>query len=338
MLKRDDALTGNVQSRRQFSWEKYLEERRRRRWQSAALLAAGIVAGLVISFFLWQGEHYLMTGFTMIGFIIVLFFGHFERRRPRAREVVLLSTLTALSVAMNEICAHTVPLHAGTAMIVICGISLGPEAGFLVGALSRFVCNFFDGQGPWTPWQMIAWGMIGYLSGISFNKVERRKEEQTLARRLSLEKGRHFQGVAGPCAGILSAWVLAYVAYLCRVAPGQESFFGWRLYIYGAAGLLAGCLVQRRKLPVNDISITLFTFFIVFLLYGGIMNFAAMLLVYVQDSASAQISWESLRALYLTGVPYDAAHAGAAALCMFFFGDSILQKLERLQIKYGITF
>ncbi len=57
------------------------------------------------------------------------------------------------------------PLHAGTAMVVISGIALGPETGFFVGALARFVCNFFSGQGPWTPWQMFSWGLMGYLAG-----------------------------------------------------------------------------------------------------------------------------------------------------------------------------
>ena len=238
---------------------------------------------------------------------------------------------------MNEICAHTIPLHAGTTMVVICGIGLGPEAGLLIGAMSRLVCNFFDGPGPWTPWQMAAWGMVGYLSGLAFNKVERRRTGETLARHLSLEKGRTFRVLMGPVLSVLFAWVLAYIVFLFRNDPGEQSFFGWRLYFYGIAGLAAGCVLQRKKLPVDDITTTVFTFFVVFLLYGGLMNFAAMLMTYPADSSAGDISWETLKALYLTGAPYDAAHAGTAALCMFLFGDSILQKLERIQGKFGIT-
>lgn len=323
-------------SGRQFDWEEYLRQRSRRRVTSGILLLVSVVALLFVSTVLLRGRYYLLMGFGVVLLILVLFFGQYERRKPQAREVVLLSTLTALCVVMNEICAHTIPLHAGTTMVVICGIGLGPEAGFLVGAMSRLVCNFFDGQGPWTPWQMAAWGMVGYLSGMAFNKIERRRTGETLARRLSLEKGRRFRVVMGPVLCILSAWVLAYVVYLFRRSPG-ENFFGWRLYFYGLAGMAAGCILQRKKLPVDDITTTVFTFFVVFLLYGGVMNFAAMLMTNSMDPSSGQISWETLKALYLTGAPYDAAHAGTAALCMFLFGDSILQKLERIQGKFGIT-
>ncbi|MEG1996441.1 MAG: ECF transporter S component, partial [Oscillospiraceae bacterium] len=41
---------------------------------------------------------------------------------------------------------------------------------FLVGAVSGFVSNFFFGQGPWTPWQMFAFGIIGFISSIIFSK------------------------------------------------------------------------------------------------------------------------------------------------------------------------
>ena len=174
----------DVSGRRRFDWEKYLEEKsKRRRWNGVLLFAAMIIL-LFVSAVLLEGRHYLLIGFGGVALVLVLFFGQYERRKPRAREVVLLSTLTALCVVMNEICAHTIPLHAGTTMVVICGIGLGPETGFLIGAMSRLVCNFFDGQGPWTPWQMAAWGMVGYLSGLAFNKVERRRTGETLARRL----------------------------------------------------------------------------------------------------------------------------------------------------------
>lgn len=129
---------------------------------------------------------------------------NFEKRKPRAREIALLSTMTGLSVAANELCSHTIPLHAGTAMVVISGIALGPETGFFVGALARFVCNFFSGQGPWTPWQMFSWGLMGYLAGLCFNtiRVRGRLEEETLAGRFSLKKNTSFRLLAGPLAAI----------------------------------------------------------------------------------------------------------------------------------------
>jgi len=88
---------------------------------------------------------------------------------------------------------------------------------------------------------------------------------------------------------------------------------------------------------VDDITTTVFTFFVVFLLYGGVMNFAAMLMTNSMDPSSGQISWETLKALYLTGAPYDAAHAGTAAVGMVLFGGRLFHKMEGIQGKFGIT-
>lgn len=264
-----------------------------------------------------------------------------------AREIVLTAVLTALCVAANEICAHTIPLHAGTFMVILCGIALGPETGFLIGGLARFLCNFFDGQGPWTPWQMLAWGMMGFLAGLVFNKIECQgkldREQMTLSEKLSLKKSGSFRMVAGPILCILTAWLAAYLLFVLtggsQTALGQgESFFGWRLYGFGIAGLAAGCLFQRKRLPADPVTTTVFTFFIVFLLYGGIMNFAALLMTHGSDPKETPLTIASLKAFYLTGVPYDLEHAASAALCMFLFGDSILRKIERIRIKFGMTF
>ena len=100
---------------------------------------------------------------------------------------------------------------------------------------------------------------------------------------------------------------------------------------------MEGCMLQSKKLPVDAVTTTIFTFIAVFLLYGGIMNFATMVMSHTTDPENNQISMEALKALYLTGAPYDAAHATAAAFCMFLFGDNILQKLQRIQIKFGIN-
>ena len=62
-------------------------------------------------------------------------------------------------------------------MVVLSGIALGPEAGFLTGALGRFICNFFDGHGPWTPWQMVSWGLIGFISGVVFVRYDLREKK-----------------------------------------------------------------------------------------------------------------------------------------------------------------
>ena len=62
-----------------------------------------------------------------------------------------------------------------TAIVIIAGVGLGAEAGFLTGAMAGFVSNFFFGQGPWTPWQMFSFGIIGFLAGVIFSKSKNRK-------------------------------------------------------------------------------------------------------------------------------------------------------------------
>jgi energy-coupling factor transport system substrate-specific component len=286
-------------------------------------------------------EHYMLTSIALLVFLFLVVFVCMERKRLRAREITLLATMTALCVGLNEICTHTIPLHAGTAMVILCGIALGEEAGVMIGFMARFLCNFFDGQGPWTPWEMFAWGMLGFLAGICFNRVILKKhipgERQTLAQRLSLKKEYGFRILVMPVFCVLAAWVLAYLTYLFGMGVGAEekSFFGWRLYAFGGAGLLAGSLLQRKRLSADPYTTAVFTFLVVFLFYGGVMNFAAMLLMAAADSTQG-ISLSTLRALYISGVPYDIEHAGTAALCVFVMGDGVLQKLQRIQIKYGI--
>lgn len=324
------------ESRRTFDWEQYLKRKKRnRRW--TMLILAVLLPGLLFMFyFLFQNRHYLFFGIMILMILIGSFVINFERRHPRAREIVLLSVMTSLTVAANEICAHTIPVHAGTALVVLSGIGLGPESGFLIGALSRFLCNFFDGQGPWTPWQMTAWGLLGFLAGSLFNKTvqQSKLERTTLARRLSLEKEQTFRALTGPLLFLLVFWLAGYLSFLFFHEEG-ETFFGWRIYAFGIAGLIAGGIFQRKRLPADTITVTVFTFFSVLLIYGGIMNFAAML--FNTSYQTDALTLETLKALYITGFPYDLSHAGFAALCVFLFGDGILQRLQRLCIKFGIV-
>lgn len=313
-----------------------IREKHKMRCISAFFLAVGMALLLFVCAGVWQGKNYLLAGILMLLFLFGVVVLNFEKRKPRAREIALLSTMTGLSVAANELCSHTIPLHAGTAMVVISGIALGPETGFFVGALSRFVCNFFSGQGPWTPWQMVSWGLMGYLAGLCFNtiRVRGRLEEETLAVRFSLKKNTSFRLLAGPLAAIAGGEILGYLLYVWTGVQG-ETFWGWRVYVFGFLGLAFGMVLQRKKLPVDPVTTSVFVFLITVLVYGGIMNFAVMLMT---AQSGGEVSVAALKALYVTGLPYDLMHGAGAALCMFFAGDVILQKLQRIQIKFGIGF
>lgn len=115
------------------------------------------------------GRSYYITGTLIVLELLVPFFLAFEGRKPQARELVTIAVLCAIAVAGRA--AIPIPnFKAIFAIIMISGIAFGPESGFLVGAISAFASNFFYGQGPYTPWQMLGYGMAGLLAGLAFQK------------------------------------------------------------------------------------------------------------------------------------------------------------------------
>ena len=115
------------------------------------------------------GKWYMLTTSLVIAEILIPFFLAFEGRKPQARELVIMAVMCALAVAARV--AIVIPnFKAIYGIVMIAGIALGPEPGFLVGAIAAFVSNFFRGQGIWTPWQMLAYGGCGMLMGFLFRK------------------------------------------------------------------------------------------------------------------------------------------------------------------------
>lgn len=121
-----------------------------------------------------EGRWYYLTSTMVIIETMIPFFLAFETRKPQARELVLISVMCALSVA-SRVVVLIPNFKPMTAIIMLTGIALGPEAGFMTGAIGAFASNFFFGQGPWTPWQMMAYGIGGFLSGVLFYRKEQPK-------------------------------------------------------------------------------------------------------------------------------------------------------------------
>ncbi len=291
---------------------------------SAMLIFLAVPAVIALGTYLFKDRNYIMISVVVLALTMLPFFMVFERRKPKAREIVLIAMMCAVTVCAHLICSVTIPLRAGTAIIIVCGIALGPEAGFLIGALARFVLNFYAGQGPWSPWQMFCWGLIGFLAGLAFNRYNTEKK-----------KSRQFAAVMGPTMCVVFTLILAYLSYVLFPPSDKASFLGWRLYVFGAAGLMLGVLLQRKRLPIDDITLTAFTFFVTFIIYGGLMNVFTMIST-AGIPGNPEISWESLKVYYISGVPYDLTHAGAASVFIFIFGEKIIEKLERIKLKYGI--
>lgn len=309
--------------RRTYDVSQYIIAARKRLKFAVLLILIAIPVTLFLGVYFHMTSSYILISYVLLAYTFLPFLLVFEHRKAKAREIVMISTMSAITVVANLFCAYTIPVHAGTALVIISGIALGPEAGFLIGALSRFICNMFTGQGPWTPWEMIAWGIIGFIAGIAFNKVA-----------LDKEKSANFKAVMGPVVCVFISIIVAYIIFLFRGNVG-ETFWGWRLYAYGLAGLVVGLLVQRHRLPVDNITVTIFTLCSVFIIYGGLMNVAALIMTTASDGNNMEFNLESLKLLYITGAPYDAVHAGGASVCIFVFGDNIIRKIERIKIKYG---
>lgn len=114
-----------------------------------------------------RGKWHYLTSTLVILEAMLPFFLLFEARRPQARELVTIAVMAALAVA-GRVSIPIPNFKAITGIVMITGMAFGPQAGFMTGAISAFASNFFYSQGPWTPWQMMAYGVGGFLSGILF--------------------------------------------------------------------------------------------------------------------------------------------------------------------------
>jgi energy-coupling factor transport system substrate-specific component len=116
-------------------------------------------------------RHYYIVSLVIIILSMIPFAVSFEGRKPQARELVVLAVLVAITVAGRAAFFMVPQFKPVVALVIISGAALGPQSGFIVGALSGFVSNFIFGQGPWTPWQMFAFGMTGFVAGLLFSRL-----------------------------------------------------------------------------------------------------------------------------------------------------------------------
>ena len=188
---------------------------------------------------------------TMLPFMLV-----FESRKPQPREIIVIAVLCAIAVAGRSAFFMLPQFKPVVAMVIIAGVAFGGEAGFLVGAITGFVSNMFFGQGPWTPWQMFALGIIGFLAGVLFRK-----------------------------------------------------------------GLLGR----------NTESLAVFGGFATFIIYGGIMNPASVIIWQPNPTLGMFMT------AYLQGIPFDLVHALATVTFLIIIAQPMLEKLDRIKVKYGLV-
>ncbi len=113
---------------------------------------------------------YLIASVVLIVLAIVIFVRSFERKKPGTKDVVLLSVMISLGVVGRLVFFMVPQFKPCAAIVIITGIMLGKQAGFLSGVMTAFISDMFFGMGPWTLWQMIGFGLIGLISAIIFNQ------------------------------------------------------------------------------------------------------------------------------------------------------------------------
>lgn len=204
-----------------------------------------------------ERSQYYLTAIAVLIECMLPFFMVFEGRKPKARELVIIAVLCALSVAGRAVFFMLPQFKPVLAMTIIAGVAFGGETGFLVGAVTMLVSNILFSQGPWTPWQMFAMGLIGFLAGVLYRKGMLRRTK----------------------------------ASLC---------------VFGALSAV--------------------------IIYGGIMN-PSTALIWGGES----LNMKMIMSYYLTGFPMDCIHAASTVLFLLFLSEPMLEKLDRIKVKYGLA-
>lgn len=200
------------------------------------------------------GRSYYITGTLIIIELMIPFLLAFEGRKPQARELVVIAVLCAIAIA-GRVAIPLPNFKAAFAIIMLAGIAFGPETGFMVGAITAFSSNFFYGQGPYTPWQMMA---------------------------------------------------------------------------YGAGGMLAGFLFKKGLLPRKPVVMAIFGFFAVILWVGPLLDCSHIFLMLTN------IDKTSVIATFVSGFYVNLSQAICTVLVMLIFGNPLLEKIDRVKLKYGM--
>lgn len=169
---------------------------------------------LLVFISLWTGGALLgFPGFanlalaSFIGVVLVIacFYLRFEESGSDSRMIALIGAVSALSIAGRVFAVALPGAEPSTFIIIAGGYVLGPLNGFMIGATTALISNLFLGHGPWTPWQMLAWGLAGLASGL-------------LGKRKHLEGRLLFSFYSGGWA-ILFGWIVNLYFILGFVRP-----------------------------------------------------------------------------------------------------------------------
>lgn len=133
---------------------------------SSLILIIIIPAIVIVGRKLFNDRRYNLISIIIAFLSSIPFFVRFESKKPKTREIMVIVVMVSITVTSRIIFAPIPGFKPVTALTAITGMAFGPEAGFLTGSIAALVSNMFFGQGPWTPFQMIAWGILGFIAGV----------------------------------------------------------------------------------------------------------------------------------------------------------------------------
>ena len=142
---------------------------------------------------------------------------------------------------------------------------------------------------------------------------------------LVIISGVAFGGETGFLVGAVTMMV-------SNVLFSQGPWMPWQMFSMGSIGFLAGVLFRKGLLRRSRGSLATFGAFSAVIIYGGIMNPAAALMY-----NSQMLNWEILKAYYVSGLPMDLIHAAATVIFIFLAAEPMLEKLDRIKVKYGLV-
>ena len=138
--------------------------------------------------------------------------------------------------------------------------------------------------------------------------------------------------VAGVALGAESGFLVgAMTMLLSNMLFSQGPWTPWQMFSMGLAGFLAGILFRKGLLRRSRWSLCIFGALSAILIYGGIMNAASLLMW------SDEVSWSLLLPYYISGFPVDCVHAAATVFFLWLAGLPMLEKLDRIKVKYGLV-
>lgn len=133
---------------------------------SVILAGAAVVAGLIMGKLQLIHENWGICAALLLSIALLVFFASFEGSKVSSREVGVIAVLAALAAVSRVPFAPIAGVQPTTFLVMVSGYVFGARSGFMVGAIAALASNFFMGQGPWTPFQMLFWGLIGASAGL----------------------------------------------------------------------------------------------------------------------------------------------------------------------------